>query len=171
MGHPRDYTGMKRGKLTYLHSTDEYSSTGRVIWAAQCDCGRIAYIPTSNISQNRSCGCMLPSSPHYIPISAHRYTYTVIKVRHNAKYIGDVLTYEQYAPMASARCTYCKSPPNNSFKGTPYQGIDRVDNDRGYTVDNCVPCCDKCNSFKSAYHIDEFFEHVLKIADAIRSDL
>jgi hypothetical protein len=31
-----------------------------------------------------------------------------------------------------------------------YNGIDRVDNEKGYLVENCVPCCFTCNSLKKS---------------------
>ena len=42
-------------------------------------------------------------------------------------------------------------------------GIDRVDSDKGYFVDNCVSCCMWCNSMKSDLPVGEWLEHVMKI--------
>ena len=33
-------------------------------------------------------------------------------------------------------CHYC---------GFPATGLDRIDNSKGHTKDNCVPCCKECN--------------------------
>lgn len=38
-------------------------------------------------------------------------------------------------------CVYC---------GGATTGLDRKDNTKGYTVDNCVPACRRCNSLKGA---------------------
>lgn len=40
-------------------------------------------------------------------------------------------------------CTYCLIPVAGSN-----QQIDRKDNDKGYTLSNCVISCAKCNTFK-----------------------
>lgn len=54
-------------------------------------------------------------------------------------------------------CFYCgKSPVPGKLIG-----IDRVDNDRGYTVDNVHPCCGPCNWAKGKQTLDEFLESCL----------
>jgi hypothetical protein len=44
-----------------------------------------------------------------------------------------------------------------------YNGIDRVDNNKGYTLDNCVPCCRWCNRAKSDMPQDEFLYWVNRV--------
>lgn len=39
-------------------------------------------------------------------------------------------------------------------------GIDRVDSDKPYEIDNCVPCCTKCNFMKQAHSVEDFLNHV-----------
>ena len=39
-----------------------------------------------------------------------------------------------------------------------YNGIDRIDNNKGYTIDNIVPCCAKCNYAKGKLTLQEFKE-------------
>lgn len=79
------------------------------------------------------------------------------------------LTQENFAALSQGNCHYCGSEPRQKFQtsdaATPYtyNGIDRVDNSRGYHVDNCVPCCKICNKMKSALSEQEFKEHVAKI--------
>ena len=42
-------------------------------------------------------------------------------------------------------------------------GIDRKDNNKGYTNDNCVPCCGFCNKMKMDHSIDEFYSQIIRI--------
>jgi hypothetical protein len=49
--------------------------------------------------------------------------------------------------LMSMNCTYC---------GGPGYGIDRVDNDKGYTFKNSVPCCSVCNRAKFRMSAAEF---------------
>lgn len=50
--------------------------------------------------------------------------------------------------IAKMVCHYCgKSGPN---------GIDRVDNSKGYLKTNCVPCCKHCNYVKGDLSIADF---------------
>lgn len=44
-----------------------------------------------------------------------------------------------------------------------HNGIDRVDNSKGYTKTNCVPCCKFCNMAKSNMSIVEFLEWVSRV--------
>lgn len=55
------------------------------------------------------------------------------------------ITLEQYVVITAARvCIYCsRELPEFGH------GIDRKDNDIGYTLENSVPCCAECNSLKS----------------------
>lgn len=38
-----------------------------------------------------------------------------------------------------------------------YNGLDRVDNTKSHTKENCVPCCKYCNYAKRNLTIEEFF--------------
>jgi hypothetical protein len=59
-------------------------------------------------------------------------------------------------------CDYCgRHPetytrPKNANGGFKYNGIDRVVNSVGYTLENCVPCCSNCNRAKSTLSRQEF---------------
>ena len=44
-----------------------------------------------------------------------------------------------------------------------YNGLDRADNDYGYTIGNVVPCCKVCNHWKGTKDIKVFLSHVSKI--------
>ena len=37
-----------------------------------------------------------------------------------------------------------------------HNGIDRVDNSKGYHPENCVPCCKTCNIAKQSMSVEEF---------------
>lgn len=41
-----------------------------------------------------------------------------------------------------------------------YNGIDRVDNTKGYTIQNTVPCCMVCNRAKNSMSYREFIEYL-----------
>lgn len=57
------------------------------------------------------------------------------------------LTLPEYeALIASGLCHYCGDALN------PYgSSLDRKNNSEGYTPDNCVAACSRCNSFKSDF--------------------
>jgi len=57
------------------------------------------------------------------------------------------LNIDQVDILFSGICHYC---------GGVKCGIDRVDNNVGYIIDNCVPCCTICNLAKRNLNVDEF---------------
>lgn len=63
------------------------------------------------------------------------------------------LSHEQAFSLITKACTYCGHQPKWPENRV---GIDRVFNDDGYHVDNCVPCCFTCNSAKGELSYEEF---------------
>jgi hypothetical protein len=57
------------------------------------------------------------------------------------------LTQTYFFGLISRDCHWC---------GGPGGGVDRVDSTRGYTKDNCVPCCKICNVAKNDLSVHEF---------------
>ena len=52
-------------------------------------------------------------------------------------------------------CYYC------GFKSVSrLNGIDRIDNNKGYILQNCITCCKMCNLFKNMLHPIEFLDKV-----------
>lgn len=65
------------------------------------------------------------------------------------------LTREEFDKIISLECVYC-----GSIDGV---GVDRVDNNIGYTQSNCSPCCTKCNMMKKDMGCSDFIRQVLLI--------
>lgn len=78
------------------------------------------------------------------------------------------LTFDEFVAITSKNCWYCDREPDQFLKRFPnlrHNGIDRVDNSRGYCLDNVVPCCDVCNRAKSGLDLLEFIDLARKIAE------
>lgn len=67
------------------------------------------------------------------------------------------LTFEQFKTFWQKDCYYCGDQ-------TKTIGLDRVDNSKGYNLDNIVSCCWKCNQMKLALSQKEFISQCKKIA-------
>lgn len=82
-----------------------------------------------------------------------------IKIRAQRKNRMFSLTLAQCDALFSGVCHYCGAGPSfvNRIYSTPfvYNGIDRVDNDQGYVIGNCVSCCKSCNSIKYNHRITQ----------------
>lgn len=70
------------------------------------------------------------------------------------------ITEEEFQTLTSQACTYCSK--QNSATHT--NGVDRVDSSRGYTLDNCVPCCGECNVMKKTMSDVEFRDACAAVA-------
>lgn len=83
------------------------------------------------------------------------------------------LTKADVLRLTSDNCAYCGTLPNAAFvvsahKATRdnsvyiYNGIDRIDNRRGYEADNVVACCVDCNWAKGTRTQDEFVSWLVR---------
>lgn len=79
--------------------------------------------------------------------------------RRNAKQRGleFSISKDEFLNLIIGECRYCGK------RGEPYNGVDRVDNEKGYVAGNCVPCCEWCNKIKMNYSIEETKEHIRKM--------
>jgi hypothetical protein len=66
-----------------------------------------------------------------------------------------LLTYEEFLIFTKIKdCHYCKNPiswkeyTSVNNKNSAYY-LDRKDNNKGYSSDNCVVCCTRCNRMRS----------------------
>lgn len=55
-------------------------------------------------------------------------------------------------------CFYC-----SYIKKDEVNGIDRIDNNKGYVEDNCIACCQFCNLAKGTQHPQEFIDKMKAI--------
>jgi hypothetical protein len=70
------------------------------------------------------------------------------------------LTKDEFIEIIKQKCVYCGDISNEK----QFNGIDRVDSRRHYTLDNCVSACTLCNYLKHATPVEIFFqriEHIL----------
>lgn len=89
---------------------------------------------------------MKKSQERLISLKFYNYRY-----RSKKRCIKFELTREQFAIFVTQDCSYCEAEP-----GYKLNGIDRVDNNKGYVLDNCVSCCKVCNSWKSSMALKQF---------------
>jgi len=66
------------------------------------------------------------------------------------------ISLNEFSEVVSNPCLYCGESEKKI-------GVDRIDNSKGYTLENSAPCCKVCNTMKLAMTVDEFFKHIKKI--------
>lgn len=163
--------GMRYGMLTVTAITKNQNNHTRLV--CLCDCGNtklLTYISLVH-HEHKSCGCkIVKGANHWLSKGEMGTAFT--SVYHNYKtkaksrdYVFD-LTQDEFKRICIMNCVYCNRVPSNRNKSINkaivfvYNGIDRVDNTKGYTVDNCVPCCKICNRAKADMSHHEFIEFI-----------
>ena len=72
------------------------------------------------------------------------------------------LSLEEFDEITKMSCEYCGGY-SDELNGIKFNGIDRIDSNKGYTEDNCVPCCIYCNRMKLDYSTEFWFNQMKKI--------
>lgn len=79
------------------------------------------------------------------------------------------LTIDDFKKITSSPCHYCGCEPKSVFKTQTeygwytYNGIDRINNNIGYIIDNCVACCEIDNYGKHTTSYEDYIIHLNKM--------
>lgn len=146
-----------------------------------------------NIPEHKSCGCLhrelsskraTGNTFSRKPIGTSGFNCVYQKYKYTAKIYNRKfdLTKDEFRILTKGNCWYCGEPPSKiqyayftSAKWKPtrgalensayiYNGIDRIDNNKGYVLNNCATCCVVCNRAKMDMPINEFREWIIKIS-------
>ena len=66
------------------------------------------------------------------------------------------LTIAEFALFWQKPCTYCGTEIHTI-------GLDRIDSDVGYSIENIVPCCSRCNEMKNNRSTNEWMDDMIRI--------
>lgn len=139
----------------------------------QCDCGVIKTFNLSDllVGHSKSCGCISRSNLSLRRkkeieekgVATARYKlYQLYKRLAKKRNYEFLLTLEQFENITIQSCTYCGIAPKSIFynrnktETCNYNGVDRINNKEGYTINNSVPCCTDCNWAKKERSFSEF---------------
>ena len=155
----KNLLGLRFGKLI-VKNISLTEKQGKPAWDCLCDCGKTMVATSHELTAGKitSCRCnqykRLPKGEASLNQLINSYK-TGAKKRH----LSFSLSRQEFRLIVTGACFYCGKFPDK-FHGTDayngkfnYTGIDRVDNSRGYTLDNCVPCCESCNHRKGGITI------------------
>lgn len=167
----RDLTGKAFGKLTVI----EYSgrdARSNSIWLCKCECGTIRNFYESKLllkkCPTRNCGCVNKLPEGRASFNKLYYGYKKDALKRNIVFC---LNKEEFEIITKLNCYYCNSEPSQiQGKSDSYNGcLDRVDNEAGYFIGNVVACCKTCNQMKLTLNQYDFFSHLEKILNNMRS--
>lgn len=162
----KDITNQKFNDLTavrFVRLNKHYA-----IWEFLCVCGTkvVARASCVKAGDRKSCGCRRRKPDRYKLV-----THLLCSYQHGARkrQLSFDLTREQFEALVFSNCHYCGSDPIGTYSqprcksALKRNGIDRKFNQKGYTMDNCVPCCKVCNRLKNNLDIDQFYGWIERV--------
>lgn len=153
-----DISGQRIGRLIVIERTKK-TKTGAYFWLCKCDCGKLKEIRRSSLSHGRtvSCGCYSRQNPkNRLPGNEGAFNQCYSSMKLNAKRRGYIfkISKKQFKILTQKNCYYCNALPlqeMKTYKNTPsyfYNGLDRIDNNKGYTLKNVLTACGRCNKLR-----------------------
>ena len=149
MGKFIDLTGQKFGRLTVLSRTDN-NKHRQVMWLCQCKCGNFIVVRGYRLKDGhtKSCGCLHKeqaiinvSKHHSHKLSNTRLYQTWQNIKKRCLNYKDK-NYKNYGGRGIEICnewlkpeSFLKWALNNGYRDN--LTIDRIDNNKGYTPNNC----------------------------------
>jgi hypothetical protein len=150
--------GKRFSKLIVISREENHKAGQPYKWNCFCACGRYCKVTGPHLvrGDSKSCGgCRWKDR-------AFRQLWCEYKVSAKRRDISWRLTEKQFRNITSAPCYYTGRLPSKSRTlGTDtyvYNGIDRKDNTKGYTVENSVPCCSEVNYAKLDMSYSDFIQ-------------
>jgi hypothetical protein len=170
-----DLTGKRFSRLSVVRLISSTRVRGEsshtdTRWECLCDCGNTITTLTRHLNSGntKSCGCLHHDGPWAKPESIetevfNRYKFSAKRRGHEFE-----ITKEEFLELVKQDCFYCGEPPKqiarkDSKYPLTYNGIDRIDNSKGYIKGNIVPCCGVCNKMKLEMSVDEFKDRMKRI--------
>lgn len=151
-----------------------------ITWLCKCECGKVKEVVSQALRDGRSksCGCL--NKEHTATLCARycrkpkgesSFNLLVKRVQFSAssRDLAYELTRDDIRKLVTSPCNYCGRKDTSITKGDhtygefKHVGIDRIDNTKGYLLENCVPCCSDCNRAKRDLSVNEFFDWVVRV--------
>lgn len=176
-----DLTGKRFGRLFVLGYA--YTKGKIAYWLCLCDCGNTKIICSGSLTQRctKSCGCLQkematklciknnPGTRLFKGEAAFNRVFKQYQRNAQNRGIPFLLTKIEFRILAGGNCNYCGPEPSTltSLKICNGQyihnGVDRVDNSKGYIKGNVVSCCGTCNRMKMDRTQKEFLLYIKRI--------
>jgi 5-methylcytosine-specific restriction endonuclease McrA len=132
----------------------------------RCECGYEGWKFLSNLSSHKSQGC----KSCMLQTPAHKTYLSVIRTASRRSISWDI-PEDTWIELAQQECYYCGSEPGNMISdyGFKYNGLDRVDSSKGYSLTNVVTSCKICNRAKSDMLQKDFYKWIGRAYEQIIS--
>ena len=150
-----------------------YRKNNQTVVNVLCKCGKASVTRVSRLidKTSTSCGCkprIKRENKLSLEDAANDEVYRAISNGAKIRGYDFQLSKKEVKEITQQNCYYCGSLPANVKKikdrgELKYNGIDRLNNNIGYLLNNCRPCCSRCNTIKLDMSGQDFIEHLYKI--------
>ena len=156
--------GKKFGRLTAISRNRINKVT---FYTCECECGKRVVVRYENLynKTTKSCGCLrtelLKKRTKPNNECNKRSIYNYYKRNAKDRNLEWKISFDFLRSLILKPCHYCgiegfTATISRSGSKLKHNGIDRIDNEIGYTEENCVPCCRICNFAKRDLSLEEF---------------
>lgn len=172
----KNLVNKKFNKLLALKRIANYQGRKQTFYKCLCDCGNITYVDGRKLANGhtKSCGCKRKGKPNLRARKGYGESLRnriIDSYKRNAKNkdISFRLTDKDLQKLLSGNCFYCGCVPSKTIKKKgfygefTYNGVDRLDNHKGYTKENSVSCCSFCNYTKNATDYNKFIKWIRQV--------
>ena len=171
----QNLAGQRFGKLVVLEHAG-FTKNRNARWTCKCDCGNIKIVTAGNLKTGtQSCGCLFrEQAGSYKKLEYGEAAFNDLFRRYNDKAVERNLSFEldkaQFRLLTKQVCYYCGIEPHKVHKVNKrvgeyiFNGVDRIDNNKGYVENNIVTCCYNCNRMKHTLGNAEFLTHIQRIS-------
>lgn len=171
--------GSVYGDLTVVAATEIRKTKKRERkWKMKCSCGKMVLRTLSQVKSGcKHCGDKVHFNykTDHETLLTYYYNHCKNRFRSGKRVKNFDLDYAFLAEALFKPCFYCGGDVSNKYKsyrktgGTLlYNGLDRIDSHLGYTKDNVVTCCRRCNIMKMQYSKDEFIAHIKRLYEHLQ---
>jgi len=159
---------MQFGQWTVLRRVEQ--GNHRTRWICRCSCGNERHVEQNNLRSGGSTkcrDCITRGDSGFKAILRQYKSNSVIRE------IAWELADDEAKVLFQGECHYCGIIPSRirrchtkviTNKGDfIFNGIDRKDSQKNYTIENCVSCCKQCNYMKRDTSYEQFLEQIKRI--------
>ncbi len=164
-----DLIGKNFGRIEVI-SFSHIGKNRYAYWNCKCDCGNEKVIDGKSLRNKHtiSCTCFqnetLMKNINKLDLGEAALNSLYGKYKRDAKRRNHEfkLNIDEFHNLTTKKCNYCNCEPsqiwhpNRMFGGYIYNGIDRINSDLGYILENCVSCCGRCNEAKMSEKQEDF---------------
>lgn len=160
----KDIIGIKFNRLKALRKNHR-GRHGLTFYVFLCECGNTKVLCGTDVAtgKTKSCGCLRHLPRLHPGEAAFNSLYLSYANGAKSRELMFCLSPEEFRSLTKLPCVYCGVKPSKIWKGSgrvsspyTYNGIDRVDNQKGYITGNVASCCEICNTAKRSLSLEHF---------------